>query len=99
METYTKIILFIELLQVNRSLSVVGDVLSNLTAKKEYVSFDTSMMSIVQPPGLFDMNLSFFPFQSSADLPLQTQWSHVPGPPQLYSMQMSGPIVNLSMPL
>jgi hypothetical protein len=37
--------------------------------------------------------------QSSADLPMQTQWFHFPGPPQLHSMPMSGPMVNLSMPL
>ncbi|KAH9320870.1 hypothetical protein KI387_015509, partial [Taxus chinensis] len=37
-------------------------------------------MPIVPSLGLFDMNLSS-PFQSAVDLPMQTQWSHVPGPP------------------
>lgn len=70
----------------------------NMSTPVQHIPSGTSMMPIVQPLGLFDMNLSS-PFQSSADLPMQTQWSHVPGPPQMHSMPMSGPMVNLSMPL
>jgi hypothetical protein len=70
----------------------------NMSTPVQHIPSGTSMMPIVQTLGLFDMNLSS-PFQSSADLPMQTQWSHVPGPPQLHSMPMSGPMVNLSMPL
>lgn len=70
----------------------------NMSTPVQHMPSGTSLMPMVQPLGLFDMNLSS-PFQSSADLPMQTQWSHVPGAPQLHSMPMSGPMVNLSMPL
>ncbi|GLJ48184.1 hypothetical protein SUGI_1017410 [Cryptomeria japonica] len=55
-------------------------------------------MPIVPSLGLFDMNLSS-PFQSAADLTMQTQWSHVPGPPTFQTMPMSGAMVGLSLPL
>ncbi|KAG6549004.1 hypothetical protein Mapa_009446 [Marchantia paleacea] len=52
--------------------------------------------SVMPTPGPFDLNLSA-PFQiPGVDVSMQSQWSHVPGPP-LHTVPISGPLMGFTM--
>ncbi|KAL3678323.1 hypothetical protein R1sor_021279 [Riccia sorocarpa] len=52
--------------------------------------------SVMPTPGPFDLNLSA-PFQiPGVDVSIQSQWSHVPGPP-LHTVPISGPLMSFTM--
>ncbi|MQL95441.1 hypothetical protein Taro_028118 [Colocasia esculenta] len=53
----------------------------------QHITPGSSLMPMASPLTMFDMS----PFQSSADIPVQARWSHLPAPP-LHSVPLSVPL-------
>ncbi|MCD9637611.1 hypothetical protein HAX54_020989 [Datura stramonium] len=61
--------------------------LSNMPATVQHLGPASPIMPIASPLAMFDVS----PFQSSAEMPVQARWSHVPASP-LHSVPVSHPL-------